>query len=69
MKVGNLKILNSTIFLFIFIINNLHAEEKINLNVLQPTFEEEAIIEENESKDITSIKSKKKNPTQIKSLL
>ena len=60
MKVGNLKILNSTIFLFIFIINNLHAEEKINLNVLQPTFEEEAIIEENESKDITSIKSKKK---------
>ena len=41
MKVGNLKILLLILIFFVSKISFLQAEEKINLNILQPTFEEE----------------------------
>ena len=40
MKAGNLKFNCLLLFLTIFTFKSIYAEEKINLNVLQPTFEE-----------------------------
>ena len=59
MRVGNLK-LYTIIFLFFLKATNLGAEEKINLNVLQPTFEEESETVETQIEEKSSIKSKKK---------
>ena len=41
MKAGNLKLYTVVFFIF-FNMLNMHAEERINLNILQPTFEEES---------------------------
>ena len=60
MKVGNLKILLLILIFFVSKISFLQAEEKINLNILQPTFEEENTEEIEEKRDISSIKNKKK---------
>ena len=63
MKAGSPK-LYIILFLLFFKTSNICAEEKINLNVLQPTFEEEAEIEEVVTDETFNIKSKKK---QLKS--
>jgi len=59
MKLGNLKLYTILSFLF-FKTFNLYAEEKINLNVLQPTFEEEAETSETLVNEASNVKSKKK---------
>ena len=59
MKAGNLKLYLILAFVF-FKIESLYAEEKINLNILQPTFEEEVEVLENQPNKTTNIKSKKK---------
>ncbi len=59
MKAGNLKFC-TILFLLFFKTSNIYAEEKINLNVLQPTFEEEPEIEEVVTDESFNIKSKKK---------
>jgi len=58
MKVGNLKLYIFPLFLF-FITTNLNAEEKVNLNILQPTFEEEPESGETTVEGTSNIKSKK----------
>ena len=60
MKAGNLKIFIVIFSLFFLKIDNVKSEEKINLNVLQPTFEEEPEISNPPSDEISKIKSKKK---------
>ena len=59
MKLGNLKLYTILSFLFLKTFN-LYAEEKINLNVLEPTFEEEAEIVETLVNEASNVKSKKK---------
>ncbi|MBH90733.1 MAG: hypothetical protein CMG67_01300 [Candidatus Marinimicrobia bacterium] len=61
MKAGNLKF-NCLILLFltIFTFKSIYAEEKINLNILQPTFEEEQEADEKIMSEPSNIKSKKK---------
>ena len=59
MKLGNLKLYTIVSFLFLKTFN-LYAEEKINLNVLEPTFEEEAEIVETLVNEASNVKSKKK---------
>ncbi len=59
MRVGNLKLYIVPLFLF-FITTNLNAEEKVNLNILQPTFEEEPESGETTVEGTSNIKSKKK---------
>ena len=58
MRVGNLK-LYTIIFLIFFKAGSLNGEEKINLNILQPTFEEEAETTEAQIEEKSIIKSKK----------
>ena len=62
MKVGNLK---SYCFVLLFncALVNLHGEEQINLNILQPTFEEEIETTEDQTEDSLTIKSKRKQPS------
>ena len=61
MRLGNLKIALLIIILFSFKIENLNSQEKINLQELQPTFEEEIDLKENnDNQEITIIKSKQK---------
>ena len=64
MKAGDLKSF-ILIIIFIFKINPLYSEEKINLNILQPTYEEESESEDVNIDETVKIKSKKKqsNPT------
>ena len=59
MKAGNLKLYTVVFFIF-FNILNMHAEERINLNILQPTFEEESETVEIPDENKSNIKSKKK---------
>tara|TARA_B100000700_G_C14904606_1_gene789100 strand:- start:495 stop:992 length:498 start_codon:yes stop_codon:yes gene_type:complete len=59
MKAGNLKLLLLTLLLN-FKIVNLPAEQRIDLNVLQPTFEEDNEILDETPQDILSMKSKRK---------
>ena len=60
MKLGNLNII-LFIFLFFFNLAHLNAQEKINLQDLQPTFEEEPDTNESNKGDESSkIKSKSK---------
>ena len=59
MKAGNLKLYTVVFFIF-FNMLNMHAEERINLNILQPTFEEEPETVEIPDEDKSNIKSKKK---------
>jgi len=63
MKTGNLK-LPILLIIFFFNINLLQAEEKIKLENLQPTFEEEGdILESEKDQEFSKIKSRKKtNP-------
>ena len=61
MRLGNLKIALLIIILFSFKIENLNSQEKINLQELQPTFEEEIDLKENnDNQEINRIKSKQK---------
>jgi len=60
MKVGNLKLYTAVFFFLFFYTPSLYAEKKINLNILQPTFEEEAQTDETSTEETSSIKSKKK---------
>ena len=59
MRAGNLK-LYAIIFLIFFKAGSLNGEEKINLNTLQPTFEEEAETTGTQTGEKSIIKSKKK---------
>ncbi len=60
MRAGNLKIYTIVLF-FTFQIDCLYSNEKLNLNILQPTFEEESeITEEKGGVERNIIKSKKK---------
>ena len=59
MRVGNLKLFIIIIFFVIFKISKVHSEDRENLNILQPTFEEEQETIETQNKEISSIKSKK----------
>ena len=59
MKAGNLKLYTVVFFIF-FNMLNMHAEERINLNILQPTFEEESETVEIPDENKSNIKSKKK---------
>ena len=60
MRVGSLKIYTILILLFL-ITNNLNAQEKVNLNILQPTFEEEPDSDELKTEENSNkIKSKEK---------
>ncbi len=59
MKAGNLKIYLILLFFFIQI-DYLYSNEKLNLNILQPTFEEESEIVEEKVNERSIIKSKKK---------
>ena len=63
MSLGNLnKILIFSLFAFNLV--SINAQEKINLQDLQPTFEEESDINESNKNDESSkIKSKKKKNT------
>ena len=60
MKAGNLKILFIILIFFVLKIGYLQAEEKINLNILQPTFEEENNQDLEPKKEVSNIKNKKK---------
>ena len=61
MRLGNLKVALLIIILFSLKIENLNSQEKINLQELQPTFEEEIDLKENNgNQEITIIKSKQK---------
>ncbi len=61
MKAGNLKALYIILFFFLFKSGDLHTEEKVNLNVLQPTFEEELeVVDDTHISEKSNIKSKKK---------
>ena len=70
MKLGSLNII---LFISLFFFNFLHlnAQEKINLQDLQPTFEEETDFNESNKNDESSkIKSKgKKNPNTTKTIV
>ncbi len=59
MKAGDLKLYTFPFFIFLMSAS-MNAEEKVNLNVLQPTFEEEAESAENTLEGASNIKSKKK---------
>jgi len=59
MKPGNLRFFIVLFFLF-FKTSSLHTEEKINLKILQPTFEEESEIIKDSVNESSNIKSKKK---------
>jgi Uncharacterized protein conserved in bacteria len=59
MKAGDLKFF-ILIIIFFFKINPLYSEEKINLNILQPTYEEESELEGANIDEAVKIKSKKK---------
>ena len=61
MKAGNLKILFIILIFFVLNIRYLQAEEKINLNILQPTFEEENYQDLEPKNEVSNIKNKKKN--------
>ncbi len=61
MKAGNLKILFIILIFFVLNIRFLQAEEKINLNILQPTFEEENNQDLEQKNEVSNIKNKKKN--------
>ena len=61
MKAGNLKILFIILIFFVLNIRFLQAEEKINLNILQPTFEEENNQDLEPKNEVSNIKNKKKN--------
>ena len=67
MKLGSL---NTILFIFLFFLN-LNAQEKINLQDLQPTFEEETDFNESNKNDESSkIKSKvKKNLNTTKTIV
>ena len=61
MKPGNHNLIFTLILLFFFKINLVLAQEKINLQELQPTFEEELdSLESDQNQEISIIKSKKK---------
>ena len=61
MKLGNPNLIFTLILLFFFKINLVLAQEKINLQELQPTFEEELdSLESDQNQEISIIKSKKK---------
>ena len=61
MKPGNPNLIFTLILLFFFKINLVLAQEKINLQELQPTFEEELdSLESDQNQEISIIKSKKK---------
>ena len=61
MRLGNLEIVILIIILFSLKIENLNSQEKINLQELQPTFEEEIDLKENnDNQEINRIKSKQK---------
>ena len=61
MKPGNHNLIFTLILLFFFKINLVLAQEKINLQELQPTFEEELdTLESDQNQEISIIKSKKK---------
>ena len=61
MKPGNHNLIFTLILLFFFKINLALAQEKINLQELQPTFEEELdTLESDQNQEISIIKSKKK---------
>ena len=67
MRAGNLKLLYMGLILVFFETSILNGEEKINLNILQPTFEEEAEIDEtivNERSKIKSKEKKRPNPSK-----
>ena len=55
MKVGNLKLYTAVFFFLFFYTPSLYAEKKINLNILQPTFEEEAQTDETSTEETSSI--------------
>ena len=59
MRAGNLK-LYAIIFLIFLKAGSLNGEEMINLNTLQPTFEEEVETTETQTGEKSIIKSKKK---------
>ena len=59
MKAGNLKFLKYLIPI-LAISADLYAEEKINLQIIQPTFEEEQEIPEDQNTNAYKLKSKKK---------
>ena len=65
---GNLK------FYLVFLLSlqistKLHSEVKINLNVLQPTFEEDTEISDSNSNEVVNIKSKEKETTSGNDLI
>ena len=64
MRAGNLKLLYMGLILVFFETSILNGEEKINLNILQPTFEEEAEINETIVNERSKIKSKEKKKTK-----
>ena len=61
MKVGNLKLVLILFFIF-SALANLKAEENPNLNIIQPTFEEEIETEKSTGEISSKIKSKQKLP-------
>ena len=65
MKLGSINLLYILLFLFLKT-SNISAQEKINLESLQPTFEEESDsleLEQNESRTVIKSKKQKKSPT------
>ena len=58
MKIGNLNLL--LLLLFFLKITLVNAQEKINLNEIQPTFEEEDSLDVEKDEEISKIKSKEK---------
>ena len=66
MKAGNLKLIYLLLLFFtVFTFKSMNAEEKINLNILQPTFEEEQESDEKITSEQSNIKSKKKKLTTL----
>ncbi len=66
MKAGNLKLIYLLLLFFtVFTFKSMNAEEKINLNILQPTFEEEQESDEKITSEQSNIKSKKKKSTTL----
>ena len=59
MKAGNLKLFLIILIFVIFKASSIDAED-INLNILQPTFEEENNSQQEKKEEISKIKNKKK---------
>ena len=70
MKAGNLKLFIATLFFVFFARENLYSEQKINLNILQPTFEEETENNDSTENESSNIKTKrKKQNTETESIV